>query len=386
MHDGVRRVVRARASRTRPPSRGGACAAAGGRCRPGRPRRRAVGTAVGVAVIVRRPSVGVRVRLTVGCRRHPGTAPGPAAAGPRPPGVALGLRSPPASASGWSSEDVSGDSGWPSPASAAASSPLRPRPRLDRRLRRRPGPVPSSSSPGPSAVTIPGRYRGPPSLAPSLAALSLRCHPWPPSRAVSGTVPGAVPGAAWPIPAAAIPPADAGGRALRPGRRDGLGPGRRRLEHAPAAAGTAPRVPPGGRDPLAQIAGATSARRIVSGRTVRWTRCPWRCAVIGFSVVELAVEHSGNLQSGSRARGTAAFRQLAAFRGTPAHRTGAHCQRRPGRSRAGRTGPGGPGRGSPKALARAASARARLHRASLLHLCLHGYGARDTLDPAASPS
>src|SRR5690348_6256272 len=67
----------------------------------------------------------------------------------------------PASASG-SSADASGDedSGWLSPASAAASSPLRPRPRLDRRRRRRPAPVPSSSSPKPSPS---------PSLAPSLA-------------------------------------------------------------------------------------------------------------------------------------------------------------------------------------------------------------------------
>ena len=67
--------------------------------------------------------------------------------------VPCGSGWPPSAVSGWPSWVPSPPwalwgSGWPSPASAAASwSPFLPRPRLGRRLRRRPGPVPSSSSP-----------------------------------------------------------------------------------------------------------------------------------------------------------------------------------------------------------------------------------------------
>ena len=121
---------------------------------------------------------------------------------------------------------------------------------------------------------------------------------------------------AGPAPAAARPPPAAAprtravvivagatgpvGAPAGPGGRRGTGlPGpvaRARAERAraapsaagtpPAAAGTPPRARPG------------SARRHHAR--------PW--VVIEFSVVQLALEHSGNLQSGSRARGTAAFR------------------------------------------------------------------------------
>ena len=109
------------------------------------------------------------------------------------------------------------------------------------------------------------------------------------------------------------------GRSRGSGRPLGLRTYRRRLEHHLR------RLEYRRRHARGQLASITPVRRLV----------------IEFSVVQLALEHSGNLQSGSRARGIATFRSMAAYHDAPAHRTGARCKRRPGRSRTGGPCPDG---------------------------------------------
>src|SRR5271165_4660362 len=119
------------------------------------------------------------------------------------------------------------------------------------------------------AVPAPAAARPPPAAAPRRGAVVIVAEATGPVGVPAG------PGGCW------------GGRLAR---RRGLGPNglwsrRRRLEHHRR------RLEHRRRHGRVQLAGITPAR-----------------VVIEFSVVQLALEHSGNLQSGSRARGTAAFR------------------------------------------------------------------------------
>ena len=275
----------------RRPNRGGACAGA------------AAGPRGGVGVFRRRPAAPRR-RRTPQAPRRPASqrCPGWAA-------LARRLRVRDArgrwAVSGWSWAASASGPGWdpwtPSPSwpgtaspTSASCSPILDRLRLGLRLRRRAAPS-SSGPPSPGASPFPG--------GPGARTRSAR----PGARTHSAGRPGARTHSA--------------GRARGHARRgrSGLRLYRGRLEHHLR------RLEDGRRD----------ARR-------RWVQlsgtAPAPGVVIVFSVVQLALEHSGNLQSGSRARGSAACRPGAAYRGAPAHRTGAHCQHRRRRSR--RSGPG----------------------------------------------